>query len=590
MSKLSLSEKEKRPDSPDKTGKKDRTLITSILIGIVLCFTVFFFQPVELFLGNQREFFVSFGYIAVPMLLTAIVSSAVLSGLLFLIHRFSRKACAVTARFLLGFLLSFYIQNLFFNKYMSPLRDGDNTVRAGGAFYLIDFILMYVIIFLPVMLYAAAQKKPCGKLSVLSGNTAVTYAASLVFAMQLVGAGTSFIRTDLKKVDYSFSAYLSYEPLMELSADENIIVFLYDRMDGYWTDEMLERYPELYDELDGFTYYQNNIARYDSTFPSVTAMLTGKVCKNGKDTGFLSDAWEGDNVFSLLFKNGWDTEMIMDKPNTFNSLSDLEPFCGNIREINGSDVKINYLGKEGIIPTMTKFSFTRLLPYYLKDFVSTGLSSDFSNGFVKYNKADASPTAVGEESDMRFYDYIKNHDMTVSSGRKKFIFIHTNGMHNKNCEEVKALWHDGSKYESDNVSTGCGTMVIIQEYLRKLKEEGIYDNSTIIILGDHGKQENYAKELVVEEITGLMIKPAGAERAPLETDRYSEMSNEYFLPGVLEYAGLSHEEKGTSYEDVLRGNVPPSRNILIRENGYRLWNVTGDARDFNNWKSPDASE
>ena len=77
-----------------------------------------------------------------------------------------------------------------------------------------------------------------------------------------------------------------------------------------------------------------------------------------------------------------------------------------------------------------------------------------------------------------------------------------------------------------------------------MKFLGIYDNSTIIILGDHGRapvelEVDNKPGLTSAITTALLVKPKNAPAENLKIDRDNELSNDFFAASVLEYAVLT---------------------------------------------------
>lgn len=135
-----------------------------------------------------------------------------------------------------------------------------------------------------------------------------------------------------------------------------------------------------------------------------------------------------------------------------------------------------------------------------------------------------------------------------------------------------------------------------------MKKLGIYDNSTIIVLGDHGRApfeiEREGKDGIESAITtALLVKPKNASAEPLKFDRESELSNDFFPASILEYAGIDHEKFGCSFNDVINGDLHPERYFQTYDFGgygrviYKtLYKVTGDARNFDNWEAQEEHE
>jgi len=125
-------------------------------------------------------------------------------------------------------------------------------------------------------------------------------------------------------------------------------------------------------------------------------------------------------------------------------------------------------------------------------------------------------------------------------------------------------------------------------YFTMMKEAGVYDNSTIIITGDHGMRGD------LPETTSLFIKPKGSTGA-LVTDTTTELSHAYFPASIIDAAGLSHAEFGISYFDIINGLTPaPPVRYMFVVGGWTapmarilgddgVWEIVGDANQMENW-------
>jgi hypothetical protein len=81
---------------------------------------------------------------------------------------------------------------------------------------------------------------------------------------------------------------------------------------------------------------------------------------------------------------------------------------------------------------------------------------------------------------------------------------------------------------------------------------------------------------------------------PLAADSTSELTNDYLAASILEYMGIDHSEFGYSYNDIISGNLhidrifnPFSWKVGGRFKKLSIYRVTGDARDFSNWRETD---
>ena len=590
--------KNSKNKSHSRFNKKNELSI--ILLSISVCFTIFFFSPVDIFLGNQREFVVDFQHIAIPLLLTALAASAVLIGFLNLLLAIKEWLFEGFSRLVLGFLLAIYFQSLFLNSKMTSLTGDDAKYTDDMASVVTNIVILSIILVLPLTLYILAKAMPKNKVLNAGKGAVLPYLAGLIFVMQFIGIGTSVLRTDFSKYNRSYTRYLSYEPSMSLSKEGNVIVFLTDRLDSLWMDEVIEQYPDVKDYFDGFTFYQNNISHNTNTFPSVPQMLTNYRYKGTEWADYTSKAWEGDTVPKVLSENGYNVNLLIDSLTTYSTVNQLEGQCNNIKDCDEDDIKFNYLGSGGIIPTMTQISLSRLSPYAMKSFFTLGLGSNLSSNFIEYKNdyPDIMPMAIGVSSDLNYYNYLLRNKLRADSDEKTFSFIHLNCSHGTSAETANLY---DRHVPLDIYSTTRGGFQILFEYFDQMKKLGVYDNSTIIVLGDHGRApaeiEIDDKDGLTSAITtALLIKPAG-ERGELKLDRDSELSNDFFPASVIEYAGIDHSDFGLSYKDVIDGGLHPDRYMQTFDwGGYgkviykAYYKVTGDARDFDNWEEQSSHE
>ncbi len=105
---------------------------------------------------------------------------------------------------------------------------------------------------------------------------------------------------------------------------------------------------------------------------------------------------------------------------------------------------------------------------------------------------------------MKFYDEFKSSGFNVDDKKKKvFRLYHLYGDHEPYTMSSKAERVDKSSCEEQT----AGTIHIVDKMLDDMKEKGIYDDSTIIIVADHG-------DVYKAEYSMMMIKDAG------NTDEY----------------------------------------------------------------------
>lgn len=573
----------KLPETKNKWYDKKK-IITVMFLSVSLSFTVFFFSPTDIFLGNQKEFYIGANHIFISLLLLAICGSFVLTliGILALKHK---TVYNVVTSLLFGLLLAFYVQMLFFNGRMTVMRTVDLSYDSINFFNMFNFIIMYLIFMAPLILTVLREKyNGNNALMNFAKGKVILYLSAFIFAMQFFGSIGMLVSNGIYAPDNSSIYCFDLEPIFSLSKEENITIFLVDTLDGKWMDDTLERYPEINEKLEGFTYYQNNVSRYSSTFPSVPCMLSNKEYdhKNENKYDYLNEVWQDENLFTIISKNNYKVNILADNTTTFNSFFQLSDY-NNVVQAEKSDYYVNYFGKYGVIDTMVNLSLAKLLPYLFKNIFIFNIYDTPSENFLIFNDdlSNYSAAMVSMITDIKLDKYINEYGMNTDSKQKNFSFIHMNGVHSP-YTEISSL--DPSFNENtetaDIISTTRGCFEILFKYFDIMKDLGVYDSSTIIIIADHGDPLNCTT-------SALLIKQQNAEHDPLKFDSESELSNNNFFASVLEYAGIDHSEYGYSYNDIIEGGYHQDRYLSYSyANNIRdkLYKISGDARDESNWE------
>ena len=576
---MKASEEKKRPWFDRKN------IITIICVSISLSFTVFFFSPIDIFLGNQREFSINAYCIIIPLLLLAAAGSAALM-LIMSLSLLNRTVYNVVTSILFGLIPAFFVQMMLFNGNLKIL-DGDDgflLYTQATPFNIFNAVVMYVIIVSPLVMTFLREKDPGGKgITGIARGKAAAYLSVMIFVMELCGSAGMLISNGL--VNTSREQYIycfSLEPFMSVSEEENITVFLLDMLDGKWMNETLERYPEMNERLEGFTFYHNNISRYNYTIPSVACMLTNAEHNSNEDQyQFLDRAWEEGSLPRTLSENGYRTNLLTAYQQSFNEFSQISE-CSNIVPVEIGSYRVNYMGKYGIVDTMVNLSLTKLVPYFFKSFFVLRTADVIGDDFLifKAEIPDGLVQSVSPETDVLINEYFSGNQLRTDSEEKTFSFIHLYGAHGSS-EEVSCLYpayrEDPSPYNM--YTTIRGDFESLFTYFDMMKELGVYDDSTIIIIADHQQPSSVST-------ASLLIKPKGAERIPLQHNSEAELSNEYFFPSILEYAGIDHSEYGYSYNDIIMSGNYPERYITFNPMfaDRKLYRVTGDAGDGSNWE------
>lgn len=590
--------------------KKHRhDLITVLVISFTAALSYGFITPLDTVLSNQNEFLISFYKIAQSIIMPAcelFLTLLMVFAIAALIHR---NVLRVLSAVLLGIVGAMYCQELFLNGKVIHGINGNNLDSYTDFYASVNVFIHSMFILLPVALtirqirngnqHEKQQKHEDMEPSFFARNIiAILFVGITV--MKLAGFASSYTKYNPKKyINNNIQSNednlkaLSFEPTTVFSQNKNIIVFIVDRFDGLWCDEFMELYPEISQELEGFTYYQNNVSQYTNTFPSMCNMLTHQQYDGSEWTDYFEKSWAEENVPSLLKENDYQVNLLLDQPTTYGAMSRIEPYCDNYLTIPGLTATVNEKKLGQIVHSLM---LTRVLPYYAKecipstqnnisdlkyfDFTYDGEYKNFSMGIVDPN------------TDTDLYFYLKNANFQSSSSKNVFTMIHLNGAHDTNDDLIHMT---GEENGSVIQRTIRANFEIILKYINSAKKLGVYDKTTFVIMGDHGR----IPESVIDShlnmqspiITALLIKPANAKQSDLIYDTNTGLSNSMFGASVLQYAGIDHQDFGYSYQDIIESGQDVPRDFQHYQwssiGSVRFiegFNIEGNARDFNNWK------
>ena len=303
------------------------------------------------------------------------------------------------------------------------------------------------------------------------------------------------------------------------STQRNLVHLLPDGLQGDVVRQVLESDSQLAAQFTGFTLYKDHVGMYPGTAPSVYTLLTGK----GFDfeRGFSYDWVTGDiqanSYQNDLAKAGYQVDYVPISaficiqsaaschPRPFNDMKARGYFRHPVRDALYS------------VRLIADLSLFRLLPMFLKEKI-------YNEG--RWFLADTTMDGSSPWPDPVIREWTAN--LTVVTDRPVYKWYHYLGTH------IPAKW-DADCRQLPQASTertaflGQTRCVLqgIAGLLERMKSAGIYDQSAILITGDHGANLvpddlgspplNSALDniLLGSGRPALLVKPAGG-REPLK--------------------------------------------------------------------------
>lgn len=327
-------------------------------------------------------------------------------------------------------------------------------------------------------------------------------------------------------------AYLSVGGLSEVSRGKNIIVFILDRFDITFYDSAVKSNPKFFNNLKGFTFFEDYISMYSRTYPSVCQMITG-----------IDQTWS------------------MKRADYFKTAYQTSPF---LKDLKANDYRIK-------IYTDSYYVYTSGEELY-------GVADNLSVNYA----ADEQPMKY-ELDDATTFRLLHENGLTFDDSANSYMFLHLRGLH-----DPYTMDKNGNPTDSGSSSGAiAGCFKLIYDYIDELRRLGVYKDSTIIITGDHPRARDDTADPTQPRMTTLFVKPAGTEDEPLQTSS-AQVSQLNFIPTLVESASLNTTANyGTSFF-----KVNPSKNYYrfhkfeLSANGTNYivtWRVSGPGRDFSNW-------
>lgn len=524
-------------------------LKASAPIGGLWAVIAFIYIPNKIYLTNMSDFNISYFYFFVVLafacvvflLFSCVLTSILVPGYIFKIFTY----------IIFAFTAMGYIQENFLNGSMFKMDDrkqmwGNNTV-IGNA------ILWIVVIIAIVLICIILEKKHEKAICII----ALYLTMIQLFTIAYVRFTTPISdNTDILKMDGMF----------ELSSNENTIVFVLDWYDEQILEEIVENDSSFLDPLDGFVWYKNQTSRYAYTSLSVPYLLTGvKWDREANDGEYVKSAFEQSSFFEDIAKQDYRIDIYTDPQ-----------YLSNTKKlINNYSVSRGKCKIAKTIEVMLKCSRYQMAPFLFKDrfFYSSSKISELTlNGYIVGNR--------------NYYDKLLADGVTVNNNEKGiFKFYHLMGVHSLEIDQ------DIEVRESDIYSCGRGAMKIVYEFLEQLKEQGLYDNSEIIITADHG--QNYLNEPQQREKRGLkkntsspilLIKKRNSS-GPLSVS-YAPVSHDEFCATVIDSVGANTDRYERNYDGIAEDEERIREFEYYREGDvpYQMYHINGMATDIDSWQ------
>ena len=344
---------------------------------------------------------------------------------------------------------------------------------------------------------------------------------------------------------------LTTKDMFTISSKDNIIIFLLDAFDASVFERIIEKDLTELDELRDFTFYPDTTSVFGYTHNSLPQILTGKTYYNDMPfEEYLDTAWQNNLYYEKLRINNYDIGIYTEGT----LISKNAPVENLIHE----EIRFDKKSMKGL----NNLALFRMAPHYIKKWFYDYNPNEWIDLLTNRN------VQVYSENDMGFYLELKK-GLHTEHDKNCFKFYHLVGAHfpyiyNREMEHI-AEGEKGNEYDQ------CiGVLKIVKEYIRQMKQKGIFDDSTFVIMADHGVHNKIGN------------RPLLCIKKPHSNNKQIIISNEpisfaQFLPMILPQIGNINNNGKVVSKHMRKFYLQQERDLVE-------YNIVGNAKDIASWE------
>ncbi|MBR2678662.1 MAG: sulfatase-like hydrolase/transferase [Bacilli bacterium] len=437
-----------------------KKLIFGYGLSFILSFLLFLYEPFALYVTNLDEFTFDI-YDIFPTIILSFLGCFLFFCLVFtILYRFVKNKKIYDIVFLVIALifLGLFLQGNFFNIEL-PWIDGSKVIWSK---YVIPNIVS-ITLWLVIIAIGIFLPKKIGFDNIYKLTVYACIFVSLILSMAIIG-NIVVMKNSLFQKKYVLSTTENYQVA---STNRNFIILMLDAVDAVMFDEIMQKNKHE-NVFDDFTFYKDTTSTYIYTRDSIPFILTNKWNKNKTSfSDYSNKAYSNSYLFKTLKDNNYAINLY-----TNDLIWEDEGYkvTANLKNTNKSIDSFIYLREQ------KKYILFKYLPFPLKR-LSKIETIRFKNKVVYNNEG------LYDWNDIIAYDEFRKGKLNTTD-TNMFKFIHIEGAHvpfdlNNKVENIGA--NNGTYYDKLESS-----ILIIDAFLKQLKESNVYDNSNIIIMADHG--------------------------------------------------------------------------------------------------------
>ena len=546
----------------------------SLLITLFCAFTLCVVAPFEIVAGARGDVAFGLGDVWLPIVVFAVAGAIVMALICSVLPKkvFTPVLCLI---FSVG--LCCYVQAMFLNGGI-PAADG-RDVDWWGSYGFITVLSTVIWIFLIVgVTVLGAFKRRAAQFAI----------GVLSIALILVqGVGMASLMADNEIMEGPSS--VTEAGLFEVSKGNNVIVFILDYYDTRTLQKVVEESPDMLDEMEGFTWYQNSAGTMIPTGFALPYLMTAQTPEVGQSIDdYLVTRWTEGHFLEDLHATGYSVGVYTATfgVDYLTNAQANEEIYANLDNAFPRKLHIDYVNT---LKILMKAALYRDTPWLLKPLFR--FYTDEINWRVILTPEDLPP----EEKpyvldDAKYYDSLKKYGLSFQddSYAGAFRMIHLDGDHfpyyiNENGEFV-------GEGNTTKEKQAIGSMSMVSYYLQQMKDLGVYDDATIIITADHGDWETSLELPKVVTSPIMLVKNPHSGNEAVRISQ-APVSHADFFTHVLQAMGSASEGYEPTTFDSFSDDSDRVRDFYYITHEHNAPNIhsllgytiKGDVLDFDNW-------
>lgn len=528
-----------------------------ISVACIIPFMLLIVSPLSLYLGNTNEIEFGLKDIVFPGIVVLSGFSFILFLVILIIRR-SAYASGVLMGIITGLAAAIWVQSQLFVWDFGLFR-GEEIDWNKWSFHMYAEGAIWIFL-VAILVFIFVKKNSKFTNNVLLG----IYLAGI---LSLVINAFSIPPNRNKPIGPGDSSVPELKDLFSFNPKKNVLLVILDCFQSDYFEYIVNHYPEEVNFFDGFTFYRNTSCLFPTTKASLPSIMSGSVYLNEKPfDAFIAEAYHKFNLIDAYKKKSFSSFMV--------GTDGTSPGVLSMKDI------VDHAGKNYVNPIYLycDLALFRALPTYFKPKI-------YNNGiwllsFLQRNNYP--PHNAGR--DLRFLElFEKDASATDNTGIKgSFRIFHFSIPHLPLCVDENLHYDSVLKGKEGYLKQARGAVKIASRIINTLRKLGIYDNSEIVFLSDHGTmvfpQANekitptYMTSLVPLHVQSsshalLLHKPVQSKGKIMINDSPLEISDVACLLGVRD-------------GDSACNNYLHARSGGLRQRTFYLYNW----ENKNNWK------